>query len=248
MAASAGEVTFGEPHAEGERAPGAFRRRAALPLVCKRLFDVVVALALVVLLAPVLALIALLILLDTSGPIFFVHERIGARWRLRNGHVGWEPRRFRFYKFRSMVANADDAVHRAHIEAFVQGRKADNARPGAAFKLAGDPRITRVGAILRRSSLDELPQLFNVLKGDMSLVGPRPVPEYEVECYGPSDWERLNALPGITGLWQVNGRADVTFAEMIELDVEYVRARSLLLDLKILARTIPAVVGGRGAG
>ncbi|MGH9896190.1 MAG: sugar transferase, partial [bacterium] len=118
---------------------------------------------------------------------------------------------------------------------------------GARFKLSNDPRVTRVGRVLRRMSLDELPQLFNVLKGEMSLVGPRPVPLYEVAEYGESDTERLAALPGITGLWQVRGRAEIPFSEMVRLDCEYVRNQSLWLDLKILAATIPAVVSGRGA-
>ena len=118
---------------------------------------------------------------------------------------------------------------------------------GAPFKLTHDPRVTRVGRLLRRTSLDELPQLFNVLKGEMSLVGPRPVPPYEVAQYHEPDAERLAAVPGITGLWQVNGRGDVPFAEMIRLDREYVRNQTVWLDLKILLATIPAIVSGRGA-
>src|SRR6267142_3954047 len=137
-------------------------------------------------------------------------------------------------KFRSMYQNADPAVHEAYIRDFVEGRAEES---GGKFKLTNDPRVTRVGRILRKFSLDELLQLLNVLKGDMSLVGPRPVPPYEVACYRNGDHKRLAALPGITGLWQVKGRCQVSFEEMIRMDIEYVRDASLLLDLKILFLT-----------
>jgi lipopolysaccharide/colanic/teichoic acid biosynthesis glycosyltransferase len=151
------------------------------------------------------------------------------------------------HKFRSMVQDADSAMHEAYIRDFVEGRVQPNEEQGGKFKLTNDPRVTRVGRVLRRASLDELPQLFNVLKGEMSLVGPRPVPPYEVACYRPGDHKRLAALPGITGLWQVNGRCQVSFEEMIQMDLEYIRNASLWLDLEILLLTIPAVICGRGA-
>ncbi|WP_294081801.1 sugar transferase [Sphaerobacter sp.] len=213
----------------------------------KRCIDVVLSSAALVLLSPVMLVIALAIKLDSRGPVIFAHERVGARMRRRGTTVAWEIRPFRFYKFRSMVHNADESLHRAHIAAYASGQVQRGPGKGG-FKLTGDPRITRVGRFLRATSLDELPQLVNVLKGDMSLVGPRPVPPYEVEHYESWHFERLAALPGITGLWQVTGRCALTFDEMIALDLEYVRNQSTVLDLKILARTVPAVLRGTGAG
>ena len=213
----------------------------------KRCIDVVLALLFLMLLLPLLALIAILVKLDSHGPIFYIQERVGAKRHAREGQTIWEVQNFRFYKFRSMVHNADTALHQAYIKAFVEGRAEISAANGGKFKLTNDPRITRVGRILRKTSLDELPQLFNVLKGQMSLVGPRPVPVYEVAQYQPWHHERLATLPGITGLWQVKGRCQVTFEEMIHMDIAYVRQQSLWLDLKILFFTIPAVLSGRGA-
>ena len=217
---------------------------SALGFFCKRTLDAALAAALLVLLAPLMALIALLIRLDSPGPTFFVQKRVGARRRSRNGRVVWEVRHFPFYKFRSMAHNADPSLHRDYIRAFVRGR-VDGA---GAFKLTHDPRITRVGRALRRTSLDELPQLINVLKGDMSLVGPRPVPTYEVAEYQAWHYERLAALPGITGIWQTQGRCQVPFEEMVRMDIDYVRRQSLWLDAQLLLLTIPAVLSGRGAG
>jgi lipopolysaccharide/colanic/teichoic acid biosynthesis glycosyltransferase len=213
----------------------------------KRLIDVVLATAMLIVLAPLMLLIAVLIKLDTRGAVFFVQERVGARRRTQRGRTRWEIRNFAFYKFRSMVANVDQSLHEEHIRAFVEGRLKAAEGSDSKFKLENDPRITRVGRVLRRSSLDELPQLINVLRGDMSLVGPRPVPLYEVAAYKETDKERLAAMPGITGLWQVQGRSEVPFVEMVRMDCEYVRKQSVWLDLKILAATIPAVLSGRGA-
>lgn len=216
-------------------------------VISKRCLDLVLASLLLLLLLPLMVLIAVAIMLDSRGPALFVQERVGARPRAQNGRIRWEVRTFRFYKFRSMVKDADPSAHQAHVRAFVRGRIEKVQGGTARFKLANDPRVTRVGRLLRRTSLDELPQILNVLKGEMSLVGPRPVPPYEVAEYGPSDAERLMALPGITGLWQISGRADLPFAEMIRMDREYIRTRSFWLDLKILGATIPAVLRGRGA-
>ena len=218
-----------------------------LYFLCKRLIDVVLTTLLLLLLSPLMVVIAVAIALDSPGPVFFVQERVGVSRRSEEGRTFWESRNFPFYKFRSMVAGADQSLHTEHVRAFVEGRvdAADGA--SAKFKLAHDPRVTRVGRILRRTSLDELPQLFNVLKGEMSLVGPRPVPPYEVAQYRESDTDRLMALPGITGLWQVGGRGEVPFPEMIRMDREYVRNQTVWLDLKILIATIPAVLSGRGA-
>lgn len=213
----------------------------------KRCFDVTVAAILLIVLSPALGAIALAIKLNSPGPVIFVHPRVGAKRRLEHNQVVWETRVFDFYKFRSMFHNADPSIHEAHIKAFVANRTEAEADERAKFKLSHDGRITRVGRILRRSSMDELPQLFNVLKGDMSLVGPRPVPTYEVALYEPWQRERLAAVPGMTGLWQVKGRCALTFDEMVRLDLEYVRNPSFWWDLELLARTIPAVLSGRGA-
>jgi lipopolysaccharide/colanic/teichoic acid biosynthesis glycosyltransferase len=178
-------------------------------------------------LAPLIAIISLAIKLDSPGPIFYGQPRIG-----KNG------RQFRMFKFRSMVIGADTqlAELRDHNEA-----------SGPLFKMRRDPRVTRVGRFIRRWSLDELPQLFNVLRGEMSLVGPRPPVPLEVAAY--EDWQlgRLRAVPGITGLWQVSGRSDVPFHDMVRLDLHYIRNWSLALDVEILLRTIPAVLSSRGA-
>ena len=214
---------------------------------CKRLIDVVLASLLLLLLLPLMLVIAVAIKLDTPGPVIFIQQRVGVSRHSERGWTRWRLRVFALYKFRSMVAGTDQSRHVEHVRAFVQGRVQTTDGSTARFKLTHDSRVTPVGAILRRTSLDELPQLFNVLKGDMSLVGPRPVPAYEVAEYRKADIERLAAPPGLTGLWQVNGRGEVPFAEMIRMDCEYVRNQSLWLDFKILLATIPAVLRGRGA-
>jgi lipopolysaccharide/colanic/teichoic acid biosynthesis glycosyltransferase len=215
--------------------------------VCKRCLDLVVAGVLLILLLPLLVVIAILIKLDSPGPVIFTHERVGVKRQRSGKKTFWAVRNFPMYKFRSMVQDADSSVHEAYIRDFVEGRARASEQTGGKFKLTHDPRVTRVGRILRKVSFDELPQLFNVLKGEMSLVGPRPVPPYEVACYRSGHHERLAALPGITGFWQVNGRCQVPFEEMVGMDIEYVRNASLWLDLKILVLTIPAVLSGRGA-
>jgi lipopolysaccharide/colanic/teichoic acid biosynthesis glycosyltransferase len=146
-----------------------------------------------------------------------------------------------------MVHNASSALHEAQVKAFVEGQVEQMDTEQNTVKVVNDPRITRVGHLLRKTSLDELPQLLNVLSGEMSLVGPRPVPTYEVALYQDAHYKRLMALPGITGLWQVEGRGQVTFEEMMHLDLRYVQQQSLWLDLRILAMTIPAVLRGEGA-
>ena len=213
----------------------------------KRMLDVVLGVSLLVLLVPVLILIAVWIKLDSPGRIFYVQERVGSRRRARRGVVVWELCNFPFYKFRSMSCDADPSIHREYIREFCRGQSAANGTSGASFKLQNDPRVTRVGRILRKTSLDELPQLLNVLKGEMSLVGPRPVPPYEVAHYQKAHYGRFAALPGITGLWQIRGRGRVPFEEMIRMDIEYAQRPSLRLDMKLLLLTIPAVVWRRGA-
>jgi lipopolysaccharide/colanic/teichoic acid biosynthesis glycosyltransferase len=214
----------------------------------KRTLDLVLATCLLILLFPFMLLIGVLIKLDSPGPVLFVQERVGVRRRIQNGRSYWEIRPFRFFKFRSMIQGADQSIHRAHVKAFVEGRLERAANGAAGFKLGKDPRVTRVGRILRKTSLDELPQLVNVLRGEMSFVGPRPVPPYEVAAYQPWQHERLAAIPGVTGLWQVQGRCELTIDDMVRLDVEYIHKQSIWLDVKILFLTIPAVLSGRGAG
>ena len=218
-----------------------------LYFAAKRGLDVILAGLLLILLSPLILVIAILIRLDSAGPIFFTQERVGARRQSMGRQAIWMIRNFTMYKFRSMVQNADSSVHEAYIKDFVEGRAQATPESGGKFKLTNDLRVTPLGRLLRKFSLDELPQLINVLKGDMSLVGPRPVPPYEVACYGNGHHKRLAALPGITGFWQVKGRGRVTFEEMIRMDIQYVDNASLWLDLKVLFLTIPAVLSRRGA-
>lgn len=220
-------------------------RRAAV--VFKRLFDVVVSSLLLVLLSPLLALTALAIRIDSRGAALFHQDRVGTKVRIGKDHTEWQAVTFRVHKFRSMTSGGDESAHREYITAFVDGSAEESGKDGSTFKLVGDPRVTRVGRFLRKTSIDELPQLVNVLRGDMSLVGPRPVPVYEATQYRDWQLERFHAKPGMTGYWQVHGRGQVTFEEMMRMDIFYVRNQSSVLDLRILALTIPAVLSGRGA-
>lgn len=203
----------------------------------KRTFDLIIASLAIALLFPLWVLIALLIKLDSKGPVFYTQERVGMDGRL-----------FLLYKFRTMKAGADSELHREYQRAFIAGRAEANlgneGKP--TYKLLLDPRITRVGKILRRTSLDEVPQLLNVLSGDMSLVGPRPPIPYEVEAYELWHRKRLDMKPGLTGLWQVSGRNQLPFEEMVRLDLFYIENWSLLLDLKIILRTGFVMLGGEG--
>jgi exopolysaccharide biosynthesis polyprenyl glycosylphosphotransferase len=198
------------------------------PMACKRLLDVFVSALLLVLLAPVFLLVGVLIKWDASGPVFFVQDR-----------VGLNKRRFRMYKFRTMVGDAEKK--QPELESL-------NEADGPVFKIKNDPRITRLGRYLRKASVDELPQLLNVLKGDMSLVGPRPLPLRDYQGF-EQDWvrRRFSVRPGITCLWQVNGRSSLSFKEWMELDLHYVDHWSFWLDVKLIFKTIPAVLKGVGA-
>lgn len=213
----------------------------------KRLGDIIVSSLLLVVATPLFIMLALLVKLDSPGPALFAQQRMGYDWRRRQQRPFW------FYKFRSMYHHSDQSIHQEHVRSRIQAQRAARVSPGAPSpaplsKLAHDPRITRVGRVLRRTSLDELPQLWNVLKGDMSLVGPRPVPLYEVAEYEAWHERRLRAMPGMTGLWQVKGRGQVSIDDMARLDIEYIERQSLWLDLQILILTIPAVLSGKGAG
>jgi lipopolysaccharide/colanic/teichoic acid biosynthesis glycosyltransferase len=207
--------------------------RAAVSLV-HRILDMAVAGLALVVLVPVIAAAAVAVRLSSPGPVLFRQRRLGR---------GMRP--FTVLKFRTMRADADSAVHREFVRSLIAG-KPEPDEHGQLYKLVVDDRVTRVGRFLRSWSLDEVPQLWNVLRGDMSLVGPRPVIEYEVEQY--PDWylERFAVKPGMTGLWQVSGRNERTYEEMVRFDVEYAERRSLWLDLRILARTALVVMRRQG--
>jgi lipopolysaccharide/colanic/teichoic acid biosynthesis glycosyltransferase len=197
-------------------------------LIAKRVLDLAVTLPILVLISPLLALVALSIKLWDHGPVFFTQTRVGK-----------DGAEFTCYKFRSMVPHAE----RLKEELQALNHHADPRT----FKIPRDPRITWIGRIIRKTSIDELPQLWNVVVGDMSLVGPRPPVPSEVNLYSDRDRRRLHVQPGITCIWQVSGRGDLPFSEQVRLDLDYIQSRSLLLDLKLLLLTIPAVVTGRGA-
>lgn len=222
--------------------------------IAKRVVDLLVVTLSMVFLLPLLVFLALLIKWDSPGPAIFRQERVTAKRVVRNGKVYWEERPFTIYKFRTMRADAKSTIHRQFIEAYIAGDTARMAELQTAqqaedtkYKLVQDPRITRVGSFLRKTSLDELPQLWNVLKGDMSLVGPRPPIPYEVELYLYHHHDRLRTVPGITGWWQVRGRSATSFEEMVRMDVDYIERQSIWLDFKIIFMTLTAVVNGKGA-
>jgi lipopolysaccharide/colanic/teichoic acid biosynthesis glycosyltransferase len=194
----------------------------------KRVLDITGSVFALLLFLPLLFLTALAIWIENPGPVFYFQTRVGL-----NG------KHFRFYKFRSMILNAD------HLKAELASMNESSA--GVIFKIKKDPRITRVGRVIRKLSIDELPQLLNVLMGDMSLVGPRPPIPGEVEKYTLEERKRLHVIPGITCLWQVSGRSDIPFNEQVKLDMQYIQSASFLNDIRLLLKTIPAVLTGRGA-
>jgi lipopolysaccharide/colanic/teichoic acid biosynthesis glycosyltransferase len=203
--------------------------------VATRALDLIGAGVLLLLLSPFLAIIALAIKLDSRGPVVFWQRRLGR-----------DLKPFNVAKFRTMGNGAATEAHRVHVERMIrEGHGDGKTRPMA--KIHRDPRVTRVGSFLRKTSLDELPQLWNVLVGEMSLVGPRPPIQYEVDAYPARAYRRFAVRPGITGLWQVSGRSLTTFSEMIDLDTEYVERRSFWLNVKILLLTLPTVLHGKGA-
>jgi len=226
---------------EATYAPGIINRENVYRSV-KRALDVVIALALIVLLAPLMALIAILVKLESRGPAIFRQERV--RGDLDRSDRKASARTFTFLKFRSMHQDADPRVHQRFVERLIEDGSDARRQGNGLYKLSNDPRVTRVGRVIRALSLDELPQLFNVLRGDMSLVGPRPAMPYEVAKYRRWHRQRLEAPAGITGLWQVSGRNSLPFDEMVRLDNHYVEKRSLRLDLAILVKTIPVVIFG----
>jgi exopolysaccharide biosynthesis polyprenyl glycosylphosphotransferase len=216
-------------------------RSRRVAIVIKRIMDIVGSIVAIILFAPIIVIVAIAIKLTSKGPIFFRQERIGQHGK---------P--FVLLKFRSMYMNNDTSVHQQWFENFYTGKaqrhKTGDDNGNGTFKLPNDPRVTSLGRLLRRTSMDEVPQFFNVLKGEMSLVGPRPPIRYEVDAY--KAWHRgriLQAKPGITGLWQVNGRSRVAFDEMVRLDLRYARTWSIWLDIQILLKTPAAVFFGEGA-
>ena len=209
--------------------------------IVKRTLDVVCSTLALALLWPVMLLLAVLIRLDSKGPAFFVQKRIG-----KNG------RPFSIYKFRTMTHDLDQRTHIKFMQAYIAGamdfeKCGQNGSSGVVYKPFTEAQVTRVGRFLRKASLDELPQLFNILKGEMSLVGPRPNVPYEVEAYKEWHMERLSVLPGITGLAQVNGRSALDFDSISRYDIEYTRRMSLGMDIKILIATVTSVLKGSGA-
>jgi lipopolysaccharide/colanic/teichoic acid biosynthesis glycosyltransferase len=191
-----------------------------LYLYIKRISDVVLSTAALIVLSPLFLLVSILIKLDSRGPVFYTQDRVGK-----------DGKRFKIYKFRSMVRDADQKLKELHGQ---------NERTGPAFKMRNDPRVTRVGAVIRKTCIDELPQLVNIIKGDMTIVGPRPPLPKEVEHYSPHQRKRLSVTPGLTCYWQTSNR-DMTFEEWVESDLRYIRERSLTVDISLVAKTILVV-------
>ena len=202
----------------------------------KRVLDILFTLLIFPILCLVMALLAVLIRIDSPGPVFFRQKRLG------QGGVEFE-----MFKFRSMHINVDDGIHREAVKNYMNGSTVDNQNKGDnPYKLANDTRVTRIGHIIRKTSLDELPQFINVLRGEMSLVGPRPPIPYELEHYSGHDLLRLCGKPGLTGTWQVYGRSRVPFQEMVEMDIAYLQQQSIWQDLKLIILTAPVMLFGRG--
>jgi lipopolysaccharide/colanic/teichoic acid biosynthesis glycosyltransferase len=206
--------------------------------IVKGFIDRVLALTGVILLSPAMVLIAICIKLDSPGSVIYRREQVGKN-----------SRNFFVYKFRTMHVNNDDSEYKAYLVKYIKENKPykvdENGQ--AIYKVVNDPRVTRFGSLLRRTNLDELPQVFNVLKGEMSLVGPRPDIPFSVNMYEDWQYKRLTVTPGITGLWQVSGRKGLSFEEMIRMDIEYIEKRSLLLDARIALRTVGVIFKGDGS-
>ncbi|HKC29239.1 MAG TPA: sugar transferase [Jatrophihabitans sp.] len=211
-------------------------RRAPARRLGKRLFDIAVAAVIMCALLPVFVVVSLLVVLTSRGGAIYRQERIGR---------GGVP--FVMFKFRTMRAGCSDALHREYVVRLLTDDTPPVGGANGMYKLEADPRVTGVGRILRRTSLDELPQLWNVLTGDMSLVGPRPALPWEAEMFSATHRERFRVPPGLTGLWQVSGRSKIAMRDGLDLDVEYVRRQSFRLDLVILLKTVPAVIAAVGA-
>jgi len=207
-----------------------------LEAIARRTLDITVAVLALLLLLPLILLVAIAIRCDSKGPVLFRQRRLGEQMT---------P--FTVLKFRTMTTGADSTPHRQYVQGMIRRAETPEANPqGSLYKLAVDNRVTRIGRVLRRSSIDELPQLWNVVRGQMALVGPRPVIPYEAELYPDSYLRRFAVKPGLTGLWQVSGRNERTYDEMVHLDVEYAETNSLWGDVLILGKTIGVVLRGKG--
>ena len=196
--------------------------------ILKRFIDIIIGTIGLIVCIPIFIIIGIAIKIDSKGPVFFKHKRIGKHGK-----------KLEIYKFRTMIENAEEAMKN-----FTEVQKKEFAEN---FKLENDPRVTRVGKILRKTSLDELPQIINILKGEMSIIGPRPIVKSELEKYGSNQDKFLSVAPGLTGYWAANGRSDVSYEERMALELYYVNNRSLILDMKIFFKTIGSVLKGRGA-
>jgi lipopolysaccharide/colanic/teichoic acid biosynthesis glycosyltransferase len=221
-----------------------------LYFLAKRIMDIVVATLLLTLSLPVMVIIAPIIYISSPGPIIFIQDRVGVKRKLFKDQAYWQKRTYRNYKFRTMELNADTSIHQAFIKALIEKNEEEMAalqgETTQSHKLVNDSRVIRRGKFLRRFSLDELPQFWNVLRGDMSVVGPRPAIPYEVEMYHPWHLRRLETLPGITGLQQVKARS-TDFDQQVCFDIEYIENQSLGLDISIMLKTIWAVLSTKGA-
>jgi lipopolysaccharide/colanic/teichoic acid biosynthesis glycosyltransferase len=219
--------------------------------IAKRVLDLAISILALIILFPLIIIVAILIKLDSPGPVFFKQERISIKRKTFKNISYWQQYKFRCYKFRTMICDADPSLHQSYIKALInndaESMAALQGEDSQVKKLTRDPRVTRLGKFLRKSSIDEIPQFFNVIKGDMSLVGPRPAIPYEVEMYKPWHYRRLETKPGITGLWQVTARSACDFDEIVRLDILYIDQQSFWQDLKILFRTPIAVLFCRGA-
>lgn len=196
--------------------------------ILKRFIDIIIGTIGLIVCIPIFIIIGIAIKIDSKGPVFFKHKRIGKHGK-----------KLEIYKFRTMIENAEEAMKN-----FTEEQKKEFAEN---FKLENDPRVTRVGKILRKTSLDELPQIINILKGEMSIIGPRPVVKSELEKYGSNQDKFLSVAPGLTGNWAANGRSDVSYEERMALELDYIENRNLILDMKIFFKTIGSVLKGRGA-
>lgn len=208
-------------------AAGENQKRRTAYCLCKRIFDIIFSILCIILLIPFMLVISILIKFDSKGPVFFKQARVG-----KDGEF------FVMYKFRSMCDDAENQLHKL---------KQCNEKDGPVFKIYDDPRVTRFGRVIRRTSIDELPQLFNILRGEMSFVGPRPPLPREVVQYNSHQLQRISVTPGLTCYWQISGRSNLSFDDWVELDLKYIRERGIRTDLKILLQTLPAVLKREGA-
>lgn len=230
------------------------RPKSLVYYASKRAFDLVGASILLLLLMPLMVCLWIAIRSTSKGPAIFVQQRVSVRLEKQGGRYVWVAYPFAFHKFRSMYHKADEDLHRKFVQAMIRddtqmmkALQGEDDSQECPYKLHHDPRVTPLGAFLRKTSLDELPQLWDVVVGHMSLVGPRPAIPYEVEVYSPQHLRRLGAKPGITGLWQVKARSEVSFDHLAEIDAEYIKQQSFLLDLKLLVLTPIIILFRRGA-